>query len=356
MNALLRNRAMFIAIATSIFGLVMVFPTYRLLTWFGVNPTISMGIGIVIFLTVVALRILHEKQNSLLTRTLTAMGMTWLGISFVALVMTLSTSVLVALGLDKTTAAYLALGGTGLASMYGVYNAQRLHVYVLDQNAPAAVRGLTFAQISDLHIGSRLPGLLPRVVAKTNALHPDYVLITGDLIDMRDISEEELAPLSELAAPVIFCTGNHERYVDLEEICSRLTNLGVKVLRNTFYSPVDHPDLVFLGIDDAESKQQVPEMLPAIAASAPEGYRILLYHRPDGLESANEHQINLMLTGHTHRGQIIPFNFLVKRVFPKYYRAYTEGTCTLYVSPGTGTWGPILRLGSKCEITLIRLL
>ncbi|MEM7096653.1 MAG: metallophosphoesterase [Pseudomonadota bacterium] len=356
MNALLRNRAVFLGIATTIFGLVMVFPTYRLLSWTGTPPLWALSIGITIFLTVVGLRVLHERQNTLFTRTLTAAGMTWLGISFVALVFTLFALVLEMLGIDRSAAASLALLCTAVASVYGIYNAQQIHTYVLDLNAPGPVRGLTFAQISDLHIGSRLPGLLPRVVAKTNALKPDYVLITGDLIDMRDISELELRPLKDLQAPAVFCTGNHERYVDLEEICQRLSNLGVRVLRNTYYVPSDHPELVFLGIDDAESKQQVPQQLPAIAASAPDGYRVLLYHRPDGLEAANKHNINLMLTGHTHRGQIIPFNFLVKRVFPKYYRAYTEGPCTLYVSPGTGTWGPILRLGSKCEITLIRLL
>ena len=363
MNNLLTRRAAFLSVAILVFGLVLVYPAQRLLHWSGYDHTWSVGFGL--FFWVVATRILHERVHSMLTRRLTAITMTWLGISFIALCLTLLGEIWLWIGNDPVTTAEVIGWTCALLSAYGFYNAQRLHTYVLDINAPDAAKGISFAQISDVHIGSRLPGFLARVVRHTNELHPDYVLITGDLIDMRDISEDELLPLQQLRAPILFCIGNHERYVDLEAICQRLTNLGVNVLRNTVHQPDQHPQLVFFSVDDAESKDQVSKVLPELVkshnhrgshADQADEYRILLYHRPDGADVASEHCIDLMLTGHTHRGQIMPFNFLVKRVFPQYYRSYLQNYTRLYVSPGTGTWGPTLRLGSKCEITLIRLL
>ena len=113
--------------------------------------------------------------------------------------------------------------------------------------------------------------------------------------------------------------------------------------------------LQITGIDDAEARDQVARELPAFKPDN-ERFQILLYHRPDGADAAANWGAHLMLTGHTHRGQVFPFYYLVKRVFPNIYGRYQAPGFTLYVSPGTGTWGPVMRLGSRCEITLIRLL
>ena len=228
----------------------------------------------------------------------------------------------------------------------------RDHVRTVEVSAPDSARDKRLVQISDVHIGSRQPGFLRPIVNKVNALSPDYTLITGDLIDMHGIDEESLSPLGEINSPTLFCIGNHERYVDLEDICGRLTNLGVEVLRN---ASVVKNDLQFIGIDDAERKDQVERHLRAFTP-ADNTFKVLLYHRPDGAEAAARWGADLMLTGHTHRGQIFPFNLLVKRVFPRLYQSYQVDDMLLYVSPGTGTWGPVMRLGSKCEITLFKLL
>ena len=87
----------------------------------------------------------------------------------------------------------------------------------------------------------------------------------------------------------------------------------------------------------------------------PEALPVLLYHRPDGARDAAAWGARLMLCGHTHNGQIVPFNQVVRRVFPLIQGRYQVDGMTLYVSPGTGTWGPVLRLGSRCEITRLRL-
>jgi predicted MPP superfamily phosphohydrolase len=80
-----------------------------------------------------------------------------------------------------------------------------------------------------------------------------------------------------------------------------------------------------------------------------------MYHRPDGLEAAAEAGLDLMLSGHTHNGQIYPFSLLVRSQFSRICGRYQQGDTTLYVSPGTGTWGPVMRLGSANEVTLIEL-
>jgi predicted MPP superfamily phosphohydrolase len=111
----------------------------------------------------------------------------------------------------------------------------------------------------------------------------------------------------------------------------------------------------FIGIDDMDDAMQVSRQLARINVES-EPYVILLYHRPRGLEAAAEAGVDLMLSGHTHNGQIVPFNLIVKRVFEQMRGLYYYAQATLYVSSGTGTWGPIMRLGTRSEITLIEVL
>ena len=354
------RRAVFLTVILLLATLVLVYPPTRLLSLLipGWTPPIWVILGLLGL--PVSLRLLHERtrpRKPPWSRVVTAVVMTWLGICFMMLSILVPAELILLTGLvaPQTTGQMVLALVTGL-SLYSIYNALQLHVRTveieLDQTAHAAISGATLAQISDVHIGSRQPGLLAPIVARVNALKPDYTLITGDLIDMHGIDEEELSALGDLKSPSLFCIGNHERYVDLEDICRRLQNLGIQVLRN---ATVRKNDFQFIGIDDAESKQQVGNEISKLTA-APDAYRVLLYHRPDGAQQAADWGANLMLTGHTHRGQIFPFNFLVKRFFPLLYQSYQVDDMHLYVSPGTGTWGPVMRLGSKCEITLFKLL
>lgn len=343
---------MFLVVVLIVIGLTMVYPPLRILNWLVPDFAHNASLACLLYGIPVASRIALERWSIPALRAVSAVIMTWMGSCFLAFVLLLPTELLVLSGADAQQLAALLCALVLALSLWGMVNAWMLHVQTLDTPAPEALRGTTIAQISDVHIGSRAPGFLAPIVARVNQLQPDYVVITGDLIDMRDIPREALAALAQFEAPTLFCTGNHERYVDLEAICARLTDLGIDVLRNR---STLHDSIQFIGIDDAEAKTQVAEVLPSIDP-VPDAYRILLYHRPDSAEAAAAWGCHLMLTGHTHRGQIIPFNFLVSRVFPRLYRDYHVDDMTLYVSPGTGTWGPVMRIGSKCEITLIRLL
>jgi predicted MPP superfamily phosphohydrolase len=297
-------------------------------------------------------RLSYEFFPGVITRWLSSAALTWLGICFMAFPLVLGFELVrLVVPLEPFTWGLIlstGLAGIGIAAFA---NAQLVTVQHLRIRAAQAPAGLRMAQISDVHVGSRSGRFLARVVRKVNALNPDVVVITGDLIDFRDISSEELASLATLTAPAWFIIGNHERYVDVEEICDRLRAHGINVIRN---GTVSYQNIQFIGIDDAEPKSQVRWELRQLDPD-PDAYRILLYHRPDGAEDAAQWGVNLMLCGHTHNGQIIPFNFIVRRVFPRIRGLYEVDGMSLYVSPGTGTWGPILRMGSRSEISLFTL-
>jgi len=161
-----------------------------------------------------------------------------------------------------------------------------------------------------------------------------------------------LQPLTSLDMPVFFVCGNHERYEDLEDIIVRLEAAGVVVLRNQ--SVRLRADVMIHGVEDADSDKQLAEVLPTLTVKDTD-LNLLLYHRPVGLEAAAEAGMQLTLSGHTHNGQIMPFNFLVRQVFPKIKGLYQTRACWHYVSQGTGTWGPVFRLGSVGEVTSISI-
>jgi len=297
-------------------------------------------------------RLAYEAVPNVLTRWLSALALTWLGICFMAFLLVISFELLHwVVVLSPFTWGLIIVSGLVSLTTISFVNAQLLTTKSIPVAAPEALAGLSMAQISDVHVGSRSGRFLARVVARVNAQNPDWVLITGDLIDFRDISTRELRSLAELEAPAYFIIGNHERYVDLQAICDRLTSLGIHVIRN---NTVRLDDIQLIGIDDADPKSQVGRVLNTLEPDH-DRFRILLYHRPDGAEDAARWGADLMLCGHTHNGQIIPFNFIVRRIFPRIRGLYDVDGMKLYVSPGTGTWGPVLRLGSRCEITLFNL-
>ncbi len=346
-----RRIAPIVVVSAFYYG-VLVYPVLRILglAWPDWQPGTWQLLAIMV--GPLAGRLAYEAIPCSATRWLSALALTWLGICFVAFTLVLGWEVAnLLLPLPGRESGWALLGLTGFACLVGYVNAQRVAVRNIDVPAPQIGKRLRVAQISDVHVGSRSGQFLRRVVKRTNARDPDLVFITGDLVDFRDISQQELGSLSDLEAPAYFVIGNHERYVDCEAICDRLRNLGVHVIRNDTVT-IDRIQLV--GIDDAEPKTQVGKILQTLEPD-PHRYRILLYHRPDGARDAAAWGVNLMLCGHTHAGQIVPFNLLVKRVFPRIRGVYRVDGLTLYVSPGTGTWGPILRLGSRSEISMMTL-
>jgi uncharacterized protein len=294
----------------------------------------------------------YRPWHNSITRTALRGAYLWLGVCFVALMILLPFEVIAWLAdLRPPVAGQIALCAVALTCTLALANAFRFRIREVDIRSDKLTQELRLVHISDVHIGSRHPGFLARVVDKVREMRPDLVAITGDLVDFEGVSGDDLSPLAKIDVPVYFCIGNHERYVDCDAICARLEAHGVIVLRNACAL---EGTITFVGIDDAEGKTQVSQQLPNIERPS-EPFTVLLYHRPDDFEAAAQSGIDLMLCGHTHNGQIVPFNFAVKRVFPRIAGLYEHAGAKLYVSPGTGTWGPPLRLGSVNEITLLKL-
>jgi predicted MPP superfamily phosphohydrolase len=229
---------------------------------------------------------------------------------------------------------------------------------------PPEMDGFTIAQLSDLHLdlvhGRKW---LASVVEKTNSLEPDLVAITGDLAEGSVAQfREDVGPLRELWAPhgVFFVTGNHEYFHDLDGWLALLDESGVRVLRNQrAFVGAAGGGFDLAGVDDHDggriARGHGPDLRKALEGREPDRPVILLAHQPRIIDEAVGHGVDLVLSGHTHGGQIWPFSYLVYLQQP-YVRGLKERNGTkLYLSSGTGFWGPPMRLGTTAEIALITL-
>ena len=329
--------------------LVYIYPLHRLTTWLGFPTVLNVPAIVGLWFTVVAILWLSFRTSS---RALEVTLYNWMGIGFVFFTPCLLYEGLrLGLPLNDRWAAVLILA-IGISVVISAFaNAQRLHCKELRFSHPRFTRNTRLVQISDVHIGSRSSGFLERVVEAINNKNPDFVLITGDFLDAKRVGPRDIAALKTLKAPIYFSIGNHERYAGLDWVIPMLEDAGCVLLRT---QAVSFEELQLIGIDDAEDQHQVKNELAKIDLK-PECFKVLMYHRPLGWEAAVESGIDLMLSGHTHNGQIFPFNWLVRQQFQKIRGLYTRDDCHLYVSPGTGTWGPAMRLGSRNEITCIDL-
>lgn len=259
-----------------------------------------------------------------------------------------------------------------LITVIGFFNARRRaavrEVDVAIAGLPAALEGFTIAQISDIHVGATIRrGYVSAIVDAVNALKPDLIAVTGDIVDG---SVEQLAahtePLGRLSARhgAFFITGNHEYYSGAHAWITEMQRLGLVVLMNE-HRVLDHDgaDMLVAGINDFSAEHFDPSHKsdPAAALSgapADAAFRLLLAHQPRSAFAAKGLGFHLQLSGHTHGGQFVPWIWFVRLQQP-----FTAGLHRLggldglwvYVSRGTGYWGPPKRFGAPSEITLLRL-
>jgi len=229
---------------------------------------------------------------------------------------------------------------------------------------PAGRDGYRIVQISDIHIGPILGrAFAARLVARVNALTPDLVAVTGDLVDGKvELLADEVAPFADLRGRdgVYFVTGNHDHYSGADAWAHAIAGLGMRVLRNERVAiGEDERAFDLVGVDDHRGalvgREGGEDLERALAARDPERPAILLAHDPSTFRRASTLGIDLQLSGHTHGGQIWPFGLLVRLVIPTVAGLYAKGAAQLYVSRGTGFWGPPMRLFAPAEITEIVL-
>jgi len=303
----------------------------------------------------------------------------WLGVGFYLFLITLGAH-LAALIL-KLTGAYARvesacgadMGKIGIIGVvactaivcgYGWWEAYRkadvTELEIPMKNLPSKLDGLTIAHISDLHLGVVVGAKrFERRVNHINSLNPGLILMTGDLIDENPKAYPEIMEqLGRLRATygVYAVPGNHEFYHGLRRITRALEERGIRVLRNEKVQI--EKGLNLYGIDDPASERIKGKRTPFREVIGPEAKSeadILMYHPPLKFERAAALGIDLMLSGHTHKGQLWPFVYLSKLNYTRVYGHYTVDGNHLYVTRGLGTWGPAMRVGAPPEIVKITL-
>lgn len=272
------------------------------------------------------------------------------GVGWLALVVLLSHDLLyLVFRFPASISRWPAAGTILILSAYAFINAGRIQIETIELSAPV---NLNIVQWSDIHLGSVSRRHLKRLVEKTAALNPDGIFITGDLIDPQGhLPPDVLMPLRQLRAPIYWISGNHERYFGLEKAAALLKQAPVIPLRN---EAEEWNGIQLVGIDDSDDPACVEDVLRRLQPPT-DTFTILLYHQPEGYKAAAQAGVDLMLCGHTHNGQIWPFNWVVRSRFQYLKGLHAIDGMHLYISTGSGTWGPPMRLGSRNQITLIRL-
>lgn len=266
--------------------------------------------------------------------------------------------------LSRMAAGGAVVAAGGMAS-YGVWRAyappEVTELSVVLPRLPRTLDGLAIVQVSDIHVSTLIQRrFMDEMVRRCNALKPDLVAVTGDLMDG---TVEELghhvAALQDLKTRfgTFFITGNHEYYSGDEVWCATLEKMGLTVLRNRHVSVGDAGgsfDLV--GVDDwSANGPRRYDLDKAVAGRNPDRAAVLLAHQPRNFEKAVEKGIGLQLSGHTHGGQMFPGTLLIPLLWPQAAGHFTHKDSHLYVSRGTGFWGPPLRIGAAPEIVKIVL-
>lgn len=319
----------------------------RLFHLFALSRTMGFYLALIpLALSFILALFLESRFGDHLTGLFYTLAMLWLGTCFLLLWLLLTQQILSRV--IPLPPRVWAIGVCGLAcglALYAVMNART--IAVRREQVPRLP--LRIAHLSDIHIGSIGSSALAAIIAKTNDLRPDVVLITGDLFDNANSTTRlAAAQLRAFVAPVLFTSGNHEAYAGYGNVGQMLSATQVRWLRN---ERVDFKGVRIIGVDNSYGTELLQSVL-ARTSPAP-AFTLLMNHQPTGFAVAARHQVGLTLSGHVHNGQIWPFNYVVGFFYPYLKGLHENAGAFLNVSTGTGIWGPPMRLGSRSEIVLL---
>ena len=365
-----------------ILGLLHVYIGVRLLPDLASSPAVRVGGGLLLVVSC-ALMLAGLMSRSMQPRAMAdrvaTVGLLAMSLFSSLFVFTLLRDLVLLVGIVALPARYVHLLVTLTAqvvvalatfvTLVGFAGARRrariVSVEVPLANLPPALQGFLIAQISDVHVGSQIKQqYVEAIVDAVNGLDPDLIAVTGDLVDgsVLDLSRH-IAPLGRLSARhgTFLVTGNHEYYSGEPAWTAEFRRLGLRVLLNE-HVVVRHggAPLVVAGVTDYSAHHFDPEQRsdPAAALSgAPTdaGAKILLAHQPRSAAAAATAGFDLQLSGHTHGGQFWPWNLFVRFQQPFTAGLHRLNHLWIYISRGTGYWGPPNRFGAPSEITLLRL-
>ncbi|MDQ8204580.1 metallophosphoesterase [Pelagicoccus sp. SDUM812003] len=314
-----------------------------------------------LFLSLFAAVFLEKRKAIRASLPFSWIGYTWLGLAGIALTLAALTDLaqLFTSSLSDRAQFWIVAIGTGSLGMWAGWEAQRVRVKrvsMVSNKELFADRPLKIIQISDLHLGdSSSLKRVKKLVARINEEKPDLVVSTGDLFDgYLELMAPFVDALRSIDAPLgkFAVSGNHEVYAGLDDALSLTELAGFKPLRNEASFVLE--TMRVAGVEDPASPMR-PDEDTALGLITNKAFTLLLKHRP-AFEPASKGRFDLQLSGHTHGGQIAPFHLLTKLAYkakpglselaPKQY---------LYLSRGTGSWGPQLRLLAPNELTVIEI-
>ncbi len=266
---------------------------------------------------------------------------------------------------NALSASIVTVGGSLVT--YGVSEAvgmpEMKHIQVPIKNLPPAFEGYTIAQLTDIHINQPVPPTrLENIVHKINSLKPDAVVITGDLSDSFPHQvHHEMEPLKQLN-PVdgtFFVTGNHEYYTDVDAWLAEIKRLGIINLHNEHRIITrEGKRLLMCGVPDISAPRMsnhASNPVTAQAGSRKGDIKVLLAHQPQSIYKGLTVGYDLQISGHTHGGQLFPWTYVTDLVQPYIHGLYKVENTQLYVSRGTGYWGPPMRIGAPAEVAFLTL-
>jgi predicted MPP superfamily phosphohydrolase len=361
--------AIFLSVAASIWVAMHVYVLSRAWSLLpaGTPRRILTGASILLAVAYLLARLLAHSPLAALATPLEWLGANWMGVLFLLVVCLFAADLASAFGsLPRLAlpARAAAIATAGLLSATGLVLGHLppvvRHWELAVPGLPPERDGFTLVAVSDLHLGTLLgPGWTERLVQRIAALRPDAVAVVGDVLDGPESALRPHLPiLARLKAPAgtWAVTGNHEFYAGLERSVAALSAAGWRVLRDEWQELV--PGVLLAGVDDLTARGQFGtplRSLEPVLANRPAGVTILLSHTPWLVEEAAERGVAVMISGHTHAGQIWPFGVLVRQRYPFLAGHYQVGRMHLLVGCGTGTWGPRMRLWQRSELLHITL-
>jgi uncharacterized protein len=360
----------FLSVALLIYGLMHIYALRMM--WMAFPHSYGLGLalilaGILLTFSPVLAWFLGRQSWQRTAATAAWMSYVWMGYLFlfccIGLLLDLGHAFVTLLNITWPLSTSMALRIVGLLALailgYGFVEVRQIQVERINITTPKLATGhVTIAQISDLHLGIMIgEEFLDRVIAKLREIKPDIVVATGDIVDGQGDDLDALARHFQSYTPPLGAfavTGNHEYYAGLENSLRFLRDAGFTVLRG---ESARVGGIVLVGVDEpaamSPGQHSSPDTTKALASVTTNDFIVLLKHQP---VVDRDLPFDLQLSGHTHGGQIFPFAYLTRLT----YHVYTGLTELadgrwLYVSRGTGTWGPPIRVFAAPEITLITI-
>lgn len=319
-------------------------------------PTNNLYHFIIVFIAIlnpISLFLLNYFSNPLI-RAIYTVSVIWLGISVYILILFAAYFIMgFFIQIPIQIAGTVILVIPIILGIYAVFNSIHPEIKEINITLNGIKKNIRAVQISDVHIGPiRRDGFLKKLVNKLIELEPEIIFITGDLFDgSSKLSDDILKDFDRLKVPVLFIMGNHDYYQGRDDVIKYLNSANIILIDHEVF---DFKGIQVVGVPFSWKNGYLESSLQNIEFNKAKP-TILLYHLPREFQASKDAGVDLQLSGHTHAGQFIPFNYLVKLMFPYIRGLYENKGTYLYVSQGTGTLGPPMRLGSRCEITLINI-